>query len=102
MASEGGLRDSPSAPSEFRTLEEMTRQELAFEVLQRWSLCKSDTAWWIHRNEVPFMRVSSKSEGERILHRYNLTLADVDERQRPLTGEDFQAMRRDRFKKIDD
>lgn len=79
--------------TEFKSFEEMTPEELKRERSQQWSIVKSDTTWWIHRNEIPFMRVFSKQEAEALLERFQCPLAFVDESQRPLTAEDFHDFR---------
>jgi|SRR6185295_8183806 len=69
--------------TEFKTLEEMTPAELAFERSQHWSIVKSDTTVWIHRNSVPFMHVPSRlvADAEMILSIYGLKCAEIDGRQ---------------------
>lgn len=102
-APEGGKRDDEvssfflGVPSgEFRTLEEMLPSERKFEMLQKWSLVKSDSGWWVCRNDAPFLGVKTLQEGKDYLHKYSIEIKDIDDRQRELTADDFRGMRETR------
>lgn len=94
-AAEGGKRDCfPSG--EFRTLEEMDPEERGFEIMQKWSLVKSDSGWWVCRNDAPFLGVKTLADGHAYLSKFNLECKDVDDRQRELTADDFRSLRETR------
>lgn len=69
--------------TEFKALDEMTPAELERERTQSWSIVKSDTSVWIHRNSVPYMPVPSRliRDAQALLDKYGLTCSDIDERQ---------------------
>lgn len=88
---------APLTSTEFKTLEEMTAEELEFERTQKWSILKSDTAWWICRNEVPFMHCPGGLQAaNEVLKKYNLACIDVDTRQGPTTNQAWREFRRTR------
>ena len=84
--------------TEFKSLDEMTDEELMFERCQTWVVKKSDTSWWLHRNHGPFMRVTSEAEGRGILEQYGIGVYAVDRSQQPLTEADWAAYRRDKLR----
>ena len=85
-----------SQPTEFKTLGEMTADELAYERKQTWTICKSTSAWWIHRNHAAFMPVQSEEKAKQILESYGITVYGVDRSQRATTAQDWARYRRDK------
>ena len=85
-----------SQPTEFKTLGEMTRDELAHERRQQWMIYKSDCAWWIHRNGAAFMPVQSEEKAREILESYGITVYAVDRSQKAATVQDWARYRRDK------
>lgn len=81
--------------TEFKTLEEMTPEELAEARRQKWTLEKSTTAWWIKRNHTAFMPVHSEARGIFILESYGIKVYGVVRSQPEATPRDFAEMRRD-------
>ena len=89
-----------NSSTEFRTLEEMTTEELDFEREQHWTIVRSELSWWIYRNGTPFMHVPKGGEeaARTKLANYGLKCADVDLRQPQWTPERW---RRSRFDMAD-
>ncbi len=87
-----------SQSTEFRTLEEMTLEELADERKQFWEVRKSTSAWWIYRNHAAFMACNSEAKALFILESYGIKVYAVDRSQREVTAQDFAEMRRDKIR----
>lgn len=84
--------------TEFRSLEEMTEEELQNERAQQWSIVKSDTCWWIHRNGSAFMPVPTEAIAKGLLHRYGIKHGFIDRRQQEVTERDWAEFRRDKMR----
>jgi hypothetical protein len=84
--------------TEFRTLAEMTPEELVMERKQIWLIKKSDCAWWIHRNHAAFMPCHSEARAIEILEQYGITGYAIDRTQRPATEKDWAEFRRDKMR----
>ena len=82
--------------TEFKSLDEMTPEELATERQQLWTIVKSDSAWWIRRNNSSFMPCHSEERAIATLAQYGITVYAVDRSQRAATAQDFADMRRDK------
>lgn len=87
-----------SQPTEFKTLEEMTPEELVEERKQIWTVEKSTTAWWIKRNHAAFMPAHTEARAVEILEQYGIKIYAVDRSQRETTAQDFAEMRRDKLR----
>ena len=85
-----------SQPTEFKTLDEMTPEELVEERKQIWTIEKSTTAWWIKRNHAAFMPAHTEARAVEILEKYGIKIYAVDRSQRGATVRDFAEMRRDK------
>lgn len=84
--------------TEFKSLEEMTEEELQSERAQHWSIVKSDSLWWIYRNGSPFMPVKTEAVAKGMLHRYGIRYGWIDRRQPELTERDWREFRRDKIR----
>lgn len=79
----------------------MTPAEHGRELLQKWSLVKSDSGWWICRNDIPFLWVRTLADGQAYLSKFNLECKDIDDRQRELTADDFRSLRETKMRMYD-
>ena len=84
--------------TEFRSLEDMTPPELALERKQTWVITKSSHAWWIHRNNTPFMPVQSEEKAVALLEKYGIKTYAIDRSQKASSSKDFADMRRDKLR----
>lgn len=87
-----------NSSTEFKTLVEMTPEELAIERKQTWTIHKSDASWWIRRNDSPFMPCHSEERAREILAQYGIEVYAVIRSQRAATAQDFAKMRRDKLR----
>ena len=85
-----------SQPTEFKTLHDMTPDELVEERRQVWTIEKSTSSWWIKRNNVAFMPCHSEARALFILEEYGIKVYGVNRSQREATPQDFAEMRRDK------
>ena len=84
--------------TEFKTLDEMTPEELDEERKQIWTVVKSTTAWWIYRNQAAFMPCHSEARATEILKQYGIKVYAVDRSQQPESTVDWAEFRRDKMR----
>lgn len=84
--------------TEFKSLDEMTEEELQTERDQLWVITKSSDTWWLHRNHSAFMPVTSEAEGKAILQRYGITKYGINRSQPEVTLKQWEEFRRDKMR----